>query len=372
MPTYFKYKSVCFLIILKKIHWMGLICMLYPITSNSAPPPPGNTYTSIGASGNWKTGSQWDQGSFPNHHQTNGSDVIIIDNQHKITLTDVLTVKSGTTLTITAGDTLEINGNVTFKNGSFVNVNTNGVLKINGHLTNSNNSNTITINGNLNVSGNYSGGNGSMINGTGSFDITGTVNTSGSGSVFGSTYDCSTPGTCSSTSSHPLPIVLSSFTAKKDNSIVRIKWSTQAEINNDYFSIERSKDGWNWEELERVKGAGNSNIPLEYKAVDDFPLKGSSYYRLKQTDYNGNFSYSEVKTVQFYQSGIVIYPNPVNELLTIQQLCGECWVTIYDNTGRMINNKHTSQIDTQNWSKGVYNIIIFSKNNILYSSKIIK
>lgn len=140
------------------------------------------TYNSQSTSGNWKTNAKWDQGSWPSNNQTNGSDVINITNDHKITLTDALYVKSGTIINITANDTLEIIGNVTFANGSEVNVNTGGVLKIVGNVTNNNNSNTITIDGLIEVTGDFTGGNGSEINGSGSMDITGTVTTDGSSS----------------------------------------------------------------------------------------------------------------------------------------------------------------------------------------------
>ena len=89
---------------------------------------PGPTvYNSQSTSGDWKTNAKWDQGSWPPNNQTDGNHEINITNDHKITLTDVLYVKSGTVLTITANDTLEVIGNVTFANGSEVNVEANGV-----------------------------------------------------------------------------------------------------------------------------------------------------------------------------------------------------------------------------------------------------
>jgi hypothetical protein len=95
-----------------------------------------------------------------------------------------------------------------------------------------------------------------------------------------------------------LPIELISFNAKLKNDNVSITWSTAAEVNNDYFTIERSTDGENFEALFTKRGAGNSTVTIEYEANDPNPLDGYSYYRLKQTDFDGKFSYSAVETVK--------------------------------------------------------------------------
>lgn len=335
--------------------------------------PPTTTYTSIGTSGDWKVTSKWDIGTSPSFNQTNGSDVIIIDNNHKITLTDVLSVKSGTVITITANDTLEINGNVTFANGSIINVDTNGVLIINGNITNNNNSNTITINGTIEINGNFDGGVGSEIVGSGDMSITGTVTTSGSGSVFGSTSNCSIPGSCSSTASSPLPINLISFDANLIKNDVWINWKTQTEINNDYFTIERSQDINSWESVKELPGAGNSSTNKSYATIDQNPLTGISYYRLKQTDFNGDYSYSDIRTVTLNsKSEINIYPNPVRDNLIISNLCNECLVNIYSATGQLVYSGNNNSINATDWNKGIYEVIIINGEGIIYLSRIVK
>lgn len=85
----------------------------------------------------------------------------------------------------------------------------------------------------------------------------------------------------------PLPIELLEFTATVDRSIVDINWSTASQANNDYFTIERSQNGYNWEDLEEIDGAGNSTSTLNYNIKDLRPYLGTSYYRLTQTDYDG-------------------------------------------------------------------------------------
>jgi hypothetical protein len=88
-----------------------------------------------------------------------------------------------------------------------------------------------------------------------------------------------------------LPIDLISFGSDARPDRIDIKWITGTEINNDFFSIERSRDMNSWEVLGFVPGAGNSSVPLNYSFSDLRPLDGLAYYRLKQTDFDGQFKY---------------------------------------------------------------------------------
>jgi len=113
-----------------------------------------------------------------------------------------------------------------------------------------------------------------------------------------------------------LPVQLISFSVKSQASSVVLEWATASEENNKIFAIERSVDGRLFENVSQVSGAGNSNQILEYKKFDLRPLIGRSYYRLKQIDFNGQFEYSEIKSVFIEQSEvkgaeISFYPNPV-------------------------------------------------------------
>lgn len=84
-----------------------------------------------------------------------------------------------------------------------------------------------------------------------------------------------------------LPIELINFFAICDNNKITLDWNTATEENNDYFTIERSADGITFSPLLNIPGSGNSSTIKNYSAVDNDPLNGTSYYRLKQTDYNG-------------------------------------------------------------------------------------
>lgn len=93
----------------------------------------------------------------------------------------------------------------------------------------------------------------------------------------------------SSSAANSLPVDLVSFSAVKDGNAVLLKWITASEKNNDYFTIEKSQNANDFVEVERVNGYGNSTISRVYQFVDDNPFSGISYYRLRQTDFNGAF-----------------------------------------------------------------------------------
>ena len=118
-----------------------------------------------------------------------------------------------------------------------------------------------------------------------------------------------------------LPVELLSFDALIDNNKVELIWETASEINNEYFVVERSTDNYTWEVLTKINGEGNSSSNLSYSAVDYNPYLGTSYYRLKQFDFDGLYSYSNIRTVNFeniLNSEPVIYPNPTLNLLIIE------------------------------------------------------
>jgi len=116
-----------------------------------------------------------------------------------------------------------------------------------------------------------------------------------------------------------LPIELTSFSAKKTKEIVNLNWQTATETNNNYFTVERSLNAKDWEAIAQVKGAGNSNELLNYSAMDNKPIKGINYYRLKQTDFDGKYSYSSIRKIQLASnSAIRIYPNPTQNTISIE------------------------------------------------------
>ena len=99
--------------------------------------------------------------------------------------------------------------------------------------------------------------------------------------------------------------------------MVDLNWSTLSELNNDYFDIERSTDETPFYSLKKkIKGAGTTNQVHSYAATDYSPPLGKVYYRLKQVDFDGTASYSEVRVITNDQlNTIIAYPNPADHVI---------------------------------------------------------
>ena len=119
---------------------------------------------------------------------------------------------------------------------------------------------------------------------------------------------------------NPLPIDLLSFTARPDHQDVVLEWTTTHETNNKYFDIERSADGFAFEKSGAVNayGDGNSDHLQVYAAMDEAPLRGTSFYRLKQVDIDGNYKYSRKVNVSFDGNrNVLVFPNPASGMVRV-------------------------------------------------------
>jgi hypothetical protein len=170
-----------------------------------------------------------------------------------------------------------------------------------------------------------------------------------------------------STSITPLPIELIGFNAKViEDDKVQLDWQTASEINNDFFTIERSKNGQDWQEIALVYGAGNSSVLLNYSTIDNAPFNGISYYKLKQTDFDGKFEYSKLRRVNIQQSvnmQIEIHPNPATNQIIIKGSSNELEeIVLYNTLGQNvtsltnkdINNENQLVIDISKLNTGIY------------------
>lgn len=148
-----------------------------------------------------------------------------------------------------------------------------------------------------------------------------------------------------------LPIELLSFEAIAVGRSIDLEWATASETNNEFFTIERSNDGQTWEEIAYIDGAGNSSNQIDYSWTDNTPLNGVSYYRLKQTDFDGEFSYSEIAAVELNgKNEIKVYPNPAKSSVTISfdkhKNIDE--VLFLDNVGRNVSSRVTILSQSEN------------------------
>ncbi len=174
-----------------------------------------------------------------------------------------------------------------------------------------------------------------------------------------------------------LPIGLLSFDAQAAGVTAKLTWATATEINNNYFTVMRSKDGSNWENIGTIKGAGNSDKTIYYSFIDDNAANkvngnGTLYYRIKQTDFDGKSETFGVKPVKFQStvSALTIYPNPVTDNLNIQLGKNDniTRVEIINCMGQTVYNANQlapgGNINTSQLTEGVYLLRITTENNI--------
>ncbi|MFT5647369.1 MAG: hypothetical protein ACI976_002059 [Aureispira sp.] len=178
-----------------------------------------------------------------------------------------------------------------------------------------------------------------------------------------------------------LPIDLLSFTTTVLNSEIQLNWVTTAETNNDYFNVERSADGINFTSIDEINGAGNSTHPLSYSTVDGAPLEGWSYYRLKQTNYNGKINYSDIVSAEFKTGNdfiFNIYPNPFSTQTTFRtsEKLKNAILTIYDSYGHIVKQRQNISGQTiifhrDNLPSGVYFSRLVEDNVAIVARKLI-
>lgn len=189
---------------------------------------------------------------------------------------------------------------------------------------------------------------------------------------------------------NPLPIDLLSFDAALNSGVVDLTWATASETNNDYFTIEKTKDGKEFEEVAIVKGAGSSNSLKEYAAIDKEPYPGISYYRLKQTDFDGRFTYSgmvAIDNTKRNEGEFIVFPNPsngknINLSFKGNESMEEILVILNDADGKQIyskvlltddNGSFIIAVDMENrLPPGIYIVTGSSKNEIQSRKLVIK
>ena len=174
-----------------------------------------------------------------------------------------------------------------------------------------------------------------------------------------------------------LPIELISFTAERFENEVILKWVTETENNNDYFTLERSNNGNDFISIGEINGAGNSTSILKYVFTDDAPNAGMNYYRLKQTDFDGNTSYSQIALVDFEAAAgtINIYNDLINNKIIINGTKENGNILIFDLTGKIILSQKSSEgitiVDIISLNKGFY-LLNYSFGNINENKLIVK
>jgi hypothetical protein len=187
--------------------------------------------------------------------------------------------------------------------------------------------------------------------------------------------------------SSALPIELTRFDVKALNGIVGLNWETASEINNDFYSIERSFDGQNFTSVADVNGSGTTTTKQKYAFEDANAAKvataNMAYYRLKQTDFDGKFAYSKMVKVDLRRGTFQINPiNPANDFVTFEtnrEISEAIEIRVIDMNGRIMQSKNVESIigfnqvnfDLSQLSAGIYTVVV-GKGNLSTTKKFMK
>lgn len=166
----------------------------------------------------------------------------------------------------------------------------------------------------------------------------------------------------SSTISSLLPIELTYFSASENGDVVDFAWETSSEYNNDFYTIEYSRDGSSWSALLEEDGAGTTSDVSSYSAsASAQQFSGLTYFRLKQTDFNGEYSYSDVTTVAFAEEqDYYVYPNPAEDVITISGAFESA--RIIDIHQRTVLVPTEAEVTVSGLPAGVYHVVLITEN----------
>ncbi len=246
----------------------------------------------------------------------------LIEIAHDVVIGCDLGYSGNPTVSILGGGSLTTTGNASVSGAVIFEIDSGAVVNITGNLNVIGGGGYINVNGTLNIGGNFT------INGSYPVCGNGTI-------VIGGTLDGTICGTVT-----VLPVTWLGVSARLIGERVRVDWATASEINNDYFTLEKSSDGVAFFPAATVNGAGTTTVYNEYTVWDDRPYAGLNAYRIRQTDYNGDFTLSE--TVVVFVAGdevlFEVMPSPgLGLVLHVAGMEGEAVVSAYDLQGRLLN-----------------------------------
>ena len=152
----------------------------------------------------------------------------------------------------------------------------------------------------------------------------------------------------------PMPVTLVSFNARSENTIVRLEWRTTSETDNAGFYIERSANGFNWDDIGFVDGNATTSVVKNYTFRDEKPAAGLNYYRLRQIDFDGTTEHSRTVAVRFAdpQHSVVVWADAAR-LVHIKSSQAVEQTTVYDLSGRVLLISNESILNLSQAARGI-------------------
>jgi len=185
----------------------------------------------------------------------------------------------------------------------------------------------------------------------------------------------------------PMPVEFLSLNAAQKGSGVIVNWATATEVNNFYFDVEKSTDGYTWTNIARVNGSGNSNVIKNYNSYDPKPVAGYNFYRIKQVDHDGKFEYSTTVKVKVTidKMGVSVLANPFVNNITVDFLSNSIEtvnIRLTDISGKtvamdrwQIAKGSTRKVfdKVASLQRGMYIFTVTDKNGmVVYNNKLMK
>ena len=167
-----------------------------------------------------------------------------------------------------------------------------------------------------------------------------------------------------------LPVELSYFKGKQQQEVIYLEWETLTEINNDFFLIERSVNGRDWQILEHLDGHLNTSISHQYDYTDKNPMTGVNYYRLSQVDVDGSMEIFDLVAVEYHSmSDILLFPNPASDFIDIKisnlDTYEDLEISVFNLFGENMNVDSLSPgvLDISKLKSGTYRLHLISGRN---------
>ncbi|MBC8147314.1 MAG: T9SS type A sorting domain-containing protein [Bacteroidetes bacterium] len=183
----------------------------------------------------------------------------------------------------------------------------------------------------------------------------------------------------------PIELLYLNATCGSQSEVI-VKWSTASEINNDFFTIYKSLDGSSWTSVTEIKGSGNSNQVNNYEFTDEIPDAHDTYYKLKQTDFNGDSKEFEIIFVycKFNHKKITFYPNPAKDNINLSfinehQIEKALEVSVYNSGGQIVHTQEFLSTKNENLHNvilpdhlkpGIYFVHVMLGNEYFYTGQI--
>ena len=178
-----------------------------------------------------------------------------------------------------------------------------------------------------------------------------------------------------------LPVELLYFTAECMGEATQLQWSTASETNNEYFTIERSSDAVNYEEVARIQGAGTTSQRNDYSFMVDNNSTAITYYRLRQTDIDGKYEIFAPIAIQCQNNKaateISIYPVPANDQVNFFSSNSPMTrIEIYSIMGAKVAEEpaegNQTTLHIGNLARGVYAVKVFTEDGQVSNVRLIK